>query len=535
MRIGYYINKVYYKRLATTLITALLATLVHAQKISVSQFYLAESDLTAQNKSTVVEDQNGDKCALIRIQTTQKGFSFDVGSAGIQKIDDNHIGEIWVYVPFGVRHISIRHPQLGSLTNYDFPINIEKARTYIMEITSDKVFVNYYDDTRKQKLQIRITPNNSKLTLNGMNVTLNAKGEASQELSFGTYTYKVTAEHYYPKEGQVTINDSIKAQSLVINDLKPIMGSISIHTNPYNADIMIDGISIFQNTSLKPRPLQTGHHIVTIKSDGYKTEERDVVIEQDKTTDLSVTLSKVAYFNFNSTPAGAILKIDGKNIATTPCKKELKTGSYVVQIQKTGYKDFKKSMNLNSSNPNVNISLNKIYNYKNEFYAELGIQAGSFMAFGGSIGGYLSNFNIELSVMSCSGKSEDIYWNGNETIPIATKYQPQLSISGKLGYGIAVDTRYKITPQLGISSLTLKESTTKSTSNSLADGSNVISANVGVRLSAVISNHFGISLSPTFSFAASKSNGFKELEYISTKIKNWGEGINIKFGLMVTL
>ena len=31
-----------------------------------------------------------------------------------------------------VRHISIRHPQLGSLVNYYFPINIEKARTYIM-------------------------------------------------------------------------------------------------------------------------------------------------------------------------------------------------------------------------------------------------------------------------------------------------------------------------------------------------------------------------------------------------------------------
>lgn len=157
----------------------MFSAVMHAQKISVSRFILAESDLTAQNRNTSVEDQNGDKCALIRIQTTQKGFSFDVGSAGIQKVDDNHVGEIWVYVPFGVRHISIRHPQLGSLPNYDFPITIEKARTYIMEITSDKVFVNYYDDTRKQKLHIKVIPANSKFTLNGMNVPLDKNGEST--------------------------------------------------------------------------------------------------------------------------------------------------------------------------------------------------------------------------------------------------------------------------------------------------------------------------------------------------------------------
>ena len=48
-----------------------------AQDISVLDFYLDESDLTANR--TAVLDQNGDKCSLIRVQTTQKGFLFDVG------------------------------------------------------------------------------------------------------------------------------------------------------------------------------------------------------------------------------------------------------------------------------------------------------------------------------------------------------------------------------------------------------------------------------------------------------------------------
>lgn len=530
---GYYQILNLYKRLGILIAIILFSSFVHAQKISVSRFVLAESDLTAQNKNTLVEDQNGDKCALIRVQTTQKGFSFDVGSAGIQKIDDNHDAEIWVYVPFGVRHISIRHPQLGSLVNYDFPINIEKARTYIMEITSDKVFVNYYDDSKKQQLDIKVIPANASLTLNGMNVKLNSKGEASQILSFGTYTYKVVAERFYPKEGQIVINDSINVQQLVVNDLKPIMGKISVHTNPYNAEIMLDGISIPSNTTLTPYAIQIGHHKLIVKQIGYKTEEQDIIVEQDKTTDINVILSQLAMFSFRSDPTGAMIFVGGEELGTTPCQKELKTGSYEVSAQKVGYKDYKKKMDLSSSNPNVNISLSKIYNYKNEFYAEAGTRAGAFVSFGGTLGGYISNVNVELSAFYGTENSETIYWSGNDVRPVSSIYHPELLVSSKIGYGIAVGTRFRITPQLGINYLSLKESMQKESNVTPANGSNVTSALFGVRFSAIITNHFGVSLSPEYSFGVGKSNGYKELETVSSKIKNWGQGFNVKFGLMV--
>ncbi len=248
-RIRHYIRR---KNSLVLLLAILLVPVLQAQDISVTRFYLNETDLTANTRGTTVLDQNGDKCALIRIQTTQKGFSFDVGSAGVQKVEDHHVGEIWVYVPFGVRHISIRHPQLGSLVNYSFPINIQKARTYIMEITSNKVFVNNYDDTRKQKLQIRVTLPKSSFTLNGMYVPLDENGEAEQVLSFGTYTYKVEAERYYPKEGQVTINDPNNAQLLLVDDLSPLMGQLSVHADPYNAEVLVDGKLISSTTSNTP-------------------------------------------------------------------------------------------------------------------------------------------------------------------------------------------------------------------------------------------------------------------------------------------
>ena len=59
------------KKWGIMLVFIMASSVAGAQKISVSNFYLAESDLTAQNRNTLVLDQNGDKCALIRVQTTQ--------------------------------------------------------------------------------------------------------------------------------------------------------------------------------------------------------------------------------------------------------------------------------------------------------------------------------------------------------------------------------------------------------------------------------------------------------------------------------
>ena len=53
-----------------------------------TNFYMADHDLTASDAP--VHDQNGNICALIRVQSTMKGFHFDVGSLGVQKVEDNH-------------------------------------------------------------------------------------------------------------------------------------------------------------------------------------------------------------------------------------------------------------------------------------------------------------------------------------------------------------------------------------------------------------------------------------------------------------
>lgn len=498
-----------------------------AQDISVTNFYYQQSDQTANEEKSLVRDQNGNKCALIRVQTTQKGFVFDVGSLGIAKTEDNHVGEIWLWVPEGVRHISIRHQQLGSLPNYDFPIKVEKARTYIMEITHGQVFVNNYDDSKKQTLSIKVTPFNAKLFLNGMSVELDSRGEATREMAHGQFTYKIEAPGYYPKEGQVTVNDN--EHSLVVNDLKPIMGKLSVHVDPYNAAVSVDDKSIGQST-LEPVELQIGSHEVTVALAGYRTEKRTVEVKENETADVAVTLVQQANFNFVTKPSGATVYVNGESIGSSPCTKALVTGTYSIKATKNGYKDFVKTMKLDSSNPQVNMSLKKTYVKPNEFYIGGDFQAGSMLGVSATLGAFIHNINVEASY-AYGLNAPTGYWNSISAEPVEAVYTPAMNVGVKVGYGIVMGTRMRLTPQIGIGFHKISESLNDESYHKFADGSNVTSGMVGLRFSMAVANHLSVNLTPEYSFAMNKSKGFEALSLASSQIKGIGEGFNVKLGI----
>jgi hypothetical protein len=62
-----------------------MTVLSFGQDRSVKSFYLAETDMTANTPGTIVYDQNGSVCALIKVESTLYGFSFDVGALGISE------------------------------------------------------------------------------------------------------------------------------------------------------------------------------------------------------------------------------------------------------------------------------------------------------------------------------------------------------------------------------------------------------------------------------------------------------------------
>ena len=108
-----------------------------SQTMAVSSFKVLESDLTAYTYGTQVLDMNGQKAALIKVVTSQTGFFFDADEVGIIKVKQTP-GEVWVYIPRGAKRITIKHPQLGVLRDYNFPVKIESARTYEMVLATNE-------------------------------------------------------------------------------------------------------------------------------------------------------------------------------------------------------------------------------------------------------------------------------------------------------------------------------------------------------------------------------------------------------------
>ena len=100
-------------------------------KLSVARFQLLENDLTANTRGTEKMDQNGERAALIKIPTPERGFTFDGGSLGIVATEQ-HAGEIWLYVPRRAQKLIIQHPSFGVLRDFFYPIPIEGGRTYEM-------------------------------------------------------------------------------------------------------------------------------------------------------------------------------------------------------------------------------------------------------------------------------------------------------------------------------------------------------------------------------------------------------------------
>ena len=242
--------------------------------MSVRAFYLAETDLDANTAGTMMYDQNGEVCAIIKLETSLDGFTFDVGSLGVR--DVRRVGgELWIYVPFGVRRITLSHPQLGVIRDYQFPVPIEKARTYIMQLNA-KLGNRVYDNEHRQELILQVTPPDAEVLINGMGVKLDSLGRFSQELAFGVYDITVQRQDYHTVTIQQQIDNPDMAHYREVV-MKQDYGWLSI-PNYGGETVWVD------NEKVRYEPgdvlkLKSGHYLIARKKPLYKRHEIAVEIK----------------------------------------------------------------------------------------------------------------------------------------------------------------------------------------------------------------------------------------------------------------
>ncbi len=321
------------------------------QKMSIARFYLLETDLTANTEGTMVTDQNGDKCALIKVETTQRGFTFDGGSLGITKTEE-HPGEIWVYVPHGLKRLTISHPQLGIIRNHDLGLSVQKARTYILELTTDKVITTVFDDSRTQIMELTVSPSNAEVILNGMRETPDEDGRIVRELSFGSYNCRVLAENYHTYEGAITINDPDNPHIFNVS-LKQAFGYLEVQTEDeyIGAELYVDDNRVGA-LPMQHLPLKSGNHKVTISNPLYIPYETNITIQDSVLFQLrpDKMVSNHAIVTIE-TVDDVTVWIDNERKGTGTWTGPLVIGNHVIECRKSSHRSTTKRVNISSTNP----------------------------------------------------------------------------------------------------------------------------------------------------------------------------------------
>ena len=308
-----------------------------AQNISVKSFSLDETDVTANLDGTTKYDQNGEKCALIKIFTTATGLTFDVGSLGVVDIIQKP-GEIWLYVPHGVRRLTMNHAQLGKC-EYTFTIPVEKAHTYNMELVTGEVQTIIKNAVTSQYVLFRVTPSNASIEIDGQMLEVR-DGGASKRMPFGTYDYKVQAPRYYAKSGQVTVNDP-QNKHIVNVSLEPAFSTVTMQVDA-DAEIWIDDTK--RSTRTFTGELAYGTYLVECRQQGHRTSQKEVTITKENASQ-KITLPKptpiYGSIDVNSSPLEANIYIDDKHVGTTPMLlPNYLVGTHRVRLSKAGHSDF---------------------------------------------------------------------------------------------------------------------------------------------------------------------------------------------------
>lgn len=314
----------------------------------------------------------------------------------------------------------------------------------------------------------------------------------------------------------------------------PIYGTLEIKTSPSNATVYLDGEKKGKTDFIDSQVLIGQHHI-RIELQGHKTEEFDVNISEGQTEKINITLTEFCDATIFSKPT-AFISVNGNPEGRTPYHVDSEAGIYRIELSKRGYITYSKTVYLDRNTPDITIRLHRNYIRTNEFYMQIGGNIMPYPSMNFGIGGYIKNFNLECNYILGLTKSKKIYWNdqSGETVPFSARYKPSGG-NFKVGYGIRLFNRMRITPQIGFQFVSLSESAEESlipddyfqgASHNLraANGSKAGSLTFGARFNMALAPCLGLSVTPEYLLCIGKSNGFKVLSGVTKQIKGYAEG-----------
>ena len=310
--------------------------------ISVKSFTELTQDLDARVSYPEL-DQNGHKCALVKIYTTESNFSFDNGLLGVTKaIHKPELSEWWVYLPAKTMKLKIMHPVLGQLKDsedgfYYFPSPLKEATCYRMELTTGKVVVTVEEERVETGfLVIDSDPQGADvyITENGVE-NYESTTPMQKKLPYGTYNYRIKKTLYHDEVGVAVIDQPRVVQSIL---LRPAFGSLKVVSTPAGAKVTVENDTRTFTTPCTIEGLSSGHHKVNIVAPRFVSFSREVEIADGQQAELVATLdARFAEVTINTLP-GATITINGQVKGKGSCREELVEGIYDIEVSLSNHR-----------------------------------------------------------------------------------------------------------------------------------------------------------------------------------------------------
>lgn len=330
-----------YVKFITAIMSLLFPVLLCAQEdIKVESFAQSTTTNFANTPGHIEYDDNGEKCALIIVDTKHPELlTFDGGSLGIKKVVPK-TGQVWLYVPNGLKRLTISGENMGTLRDYDLGLSVVQARTYILKLTTKDVETIVFNDSIQTMMRIKVVSEkdntpiaDADFSLNGIKEVLNQNGVFEKQLSGALYRYRVESTYYKTESGTFVVDG--KSNEHIIK-MKPNYEIASIKA-PKGCEIWIDG-KLMGKDSWNGK-LILGTHSITTKLDKHYDDEQTITVVEGSPVNISLDNPKEIQGTLNvvSTPIGAKVFVNNQKQGITPCDIPYIIGNHTIEIRREGY------------------------------------------------------------------------------------------------------------------------------------------------------------------------------------------------------
>ena len=501
------------KRFVTMILIGAVAVLTAgAQNMKVIDFRLLENDLTAIRYGTQKTDQNGEKAALIKIVTPEKGFSFDGGSLGIVATEE-HTGEIWLYVPNRAQKLIIQHQDYGVLRDFFYPISIEGGKTYEMLI----------DIGTGRYATITTGMAKAKVFVDGEEI---GESPAKKYLNYGRHTIKAVKDRF---EGEttatITTNESqdIRLIHVDMKDMSYLYGDVTV-TVDNKADIFYNGQNM--GTGVWKTQLREGNYTIETRKANSDPAMTSFTVVAQRQNDIraNAPVPHTGWLHVYTRPRN--VKIAPYDVGET---QTLPVGNYQLEFSRKGFVTQNKEYTVRRNETTLDtVTLQRVTYVKPlAFYFGGAFTLRSLSGISGIVGVVYQRHDLQASYTFGLTESDVMYWNGDQHT--GTKYKMS-SIGVKYGYQFPLMRQLAITPQVGWNYNFLSANAAQTGNTTYGDGASSQALTIGAKIVLVPMQHLYFFVAPEYMFALSKDNNFKTIENASNVS---ADGFGVHVGLLV--